>query len=362
MSAAELAAMDSYAQARRVGIGAELAKDAAGARILSLIDGGPAQLAGLHTGDRLAAIDGASLDAAALLDISGRLQGAAGSKVLLRVLREGAAPWSVVLVRASVATPSVRSAAIGHVGYVRIYSFANDTAPALRKALTGFAADAAIHGLVLDLRDNPGGLVDAAQAVCSAFLGSGKILSMRPRRAEDTVTLSGDGTALATGLPLVVLINEATASASEIVAGALQDRRRGVIVGVRSFGKGSVQTVLPLGEGEGALRLTTARYYTPGGRSIQGSGIDPDIVAWPSRAHAASAISREADLGRVLAGQGGVKLDVQRRDLAVIARGIAPLPPPGWQAADGEPQGDYPLHAGIEVIDALAAAPAAGKP
>jgi carboxyl-terminal processing protease len=187
----------------------------------------------------------------------------------------------------------------GDVGYIRITSFNEQTSSGLTKAIEKLKSDTKgkLRGIVLDLRNNPGGLLDQAVAVCDAFLDKGEIVSTRTRRADDAQRFNARPGDLAAGLPMVVLINSGSASASEIVAGALQDHRRAIIMGTRSFGKGSVQTIIPL-PGHGAMRLTTARYYTPSGRSIQATGIEPDLEVQQLRLEPVSEEDRrrEADL------------------------------------------------------------------
>ena len=196
----------------------------------------------------------------------------------------GQKPFDVTITRAVVKITSVKTRPEGKIGYIRITSFNEQTSKGLRKGMAKLKKEigADIKGYVLDLRNNPGGLLDQAIAVSDAFLEKGEIVSTRSRRAEDTQRFNAKPGDLADNLPMVVLINAGSASASEIVAGALQDHRRAVLLGTKSFGKGSVQTIMPL-PGHGAMRLTTARYYTPSGRSIQAKGIEPDIEVQQAR-------------------------------------------------------------------------------
>jgi carboxyl-terminal processing protease len=216
-----------------------------------------------------------------------------------------------------------------------------------------------LKALVLDLRNNPGGLLDQAAAVSGDFVAQGAIVSTRGRHAEDAHWLSAKGADILDGAPLVVLINSGSASSSEIVAGALQDHHRAVLVGTRSFGKGSVQTVIPV-PGNGALRLTTARYYTPSGRSIQGLGIAPDVPVAETRETVPNfGPEREAELNHVLKNEGGTpRLAAPRTDLPPIAKTIPSRPPQGYPAFDlaNPDDTDYQLQQALAVAKAMAAA------
>jgi carboxyl-terminal processing protease len=220
----------------------------------------------------------------------------------LTVRRSNQAPFDVKLVREVIRVQPVHSRMEGNVGYIRIASFSEQTTSSLEAAIAKIKVEGGknLKGVVLDLRNNPGGLLDQSIAVSSDFLSDGVVVSTRGRRSEDATQFKVQGKDLLNGLPMVVLINGGSASASEIVAGALQDHKRATIVGTRSFGKGSVQSVIPM-PGRGAIKLTTARFYTPSGRSIQATGIDPDIVV--EQAAATGEKSREvheADLKRAL--------------------------------------------------------------
>lgn len=250
-------------------------------KVIGAIDGGPAHKAGLRTGDVIVAIDGRPAGSQRNVDPSRALRGAAGTSVRLSLLRPGEAlPRDVVLVRQSIALSSVSGRLLepGY-GYVRISYFEGDTADELKRQLAALrtASGRPLSGLVLDLRNNPGGLLTTAVEVADLFLESGLIVSTRGRTAASNVLYrAGTGDALQ-GAPIAVLLDVGTASSAEVVAGALRDQRRALLLGARSFGKGSVQTVVDLGNGD-ALKLTTARYYTPAGRSIQAVGIVPDVT------------------------------------------------------------------------------------
>jgi carboxyl-terminal processing protease len=210
------------------------------------------------------------------------MRGPVNTKIRLKIMRKGAdKPVEISIMRDVIRVRAVRSRIEGDdVGYIRITQFNEQTSENLKKALTDLNSQAGadkLKGFVLDLRNNPGGLLDQAISVSDAFLEKGEIVSTRGRNAEETQRFNARSGDLAKGKSIVVLINGGSASASEIVAGALQDHKRATVLGTRSFGKGSVQTIIPLGSGNGALRLTTARYFTPGGRSIQAKGIVPDV-------------------------------------------------------------------------------------
>jgi carboxyl-terminal processing protease len=245
------------------------------------------------------------------------------------------------------------------IGYVRISSFSEQTDSGLLQAITQLRQQSGgkLKGLVLDLRNNPGGLLDQAVAVADDFISSGEIVSTRARHPEDSQRWDAKGTDLIRGLPMVVLINGGSASASEIVAGALQDHRRAVLLGTRSFGKGSVQTVIPLPDG-GAMRLTTARYYTPSGRSIQGLGITPDIEVAASREPQEHFLpNRESELNHVLSNSGGTSPALPpRTDLPAVAHDIPKRPPEGWPAFDPtKPDTDFQLQQALVVLHAMEA-------
>jgi len=211
-----------------------------------------------------------------------KMRGPVNTKIKLRIMRKGGdKPIEVTIVRDVIRVKSVRSHSEGDdIGYIRITQFNEQTTEGLKKAISDLSNQLGaekVKGFVLDLRNNPGGLLDQAISVSDAFLDKGEIVSTRGRNAEETQRFNARPGDLTKGKPLIVLVNGGSASASEIVAGALQDQHRAVLLGTRSFGKGSVQTIIPLGAGNGALRLTTARYYTPAGRSIQAKGITPDI-------------------------------------------------------------------------------------
>ena len=254
-------------------------------KVVSPIDDTPAARGGLKPGDFITHIDGEAVAGLSLNEAVERMRGPVNSDIKLTIRREGRDPFEVKLTRAIVKIQSVKSHLDGSdIGYIRITSFNEQTDSGLQSAMKSLKSQAGdkLAGIVLDLRNNPGGLLDQAIAVSDDFLEQGEIVSTRGRHPEDGARYNARAGDITNGLPMVVLINGGSASASEIVAGALQDHHRAVLLGTKSFGKGSVQTIVQL-PGHGAMRLTTARYYTPSGRSIQAKGIEPDISVEPAK-------------------------------------------------------------------------------
>ena len=263
------------------GIGVEVGVEDGSIVVISPIDGSPAARAGILAGDVIFSVDGMPVSGADLEDTVSRMRGAAGTTVQLGILREGHdESLSVELQRGRVAVKSVRAEFLeGGDAYVRISHFTDGTADDLRGALRDLErrAERPLPGLVLDLRNNPGGVLDAAVAVADVFLDGGLIVSAEGRMAEARFRIEATPGDILAGAPLSVLVNAGSASASEIVAGALKDHRRATVIGKPTFGKGSVQTIMPLSEGR-AIKLTTSRYYTPSGMSIHARGVAPDLV------------------------------------------------------------------------------------
>jgi carboxyl-terminal processing protease len=262
------------------GLGIEVTMEDNIVKVVSPIDETPAHRAGVRAGDIITHLDGESVQGLTLNQAVDKMRGPVNSAITLTVKRDGVAdPVEIKIVRDVIRIRSVRSRTEGDIGYIRITQFNEQTFEGLRDSIEKIAKEVGsdkLKGFVLDLRNNPGGLLDQAISVSDAFLDKGEVVSTRGRNAEETQRYNARPGDLARGKPVIVLVNGGSASASEIVAGALQDHRRATILGTRSFGKGSVQTIIPLGA-NGAIRLTTARYYTPAGRSIQAKGIDPDI-------------------------------------------------------------------------------------
>ena len=264
------------------GLGIEVTQEEGFVKVVSPIDGTPAAEAGIEAGDFITHVDGESLLGLQLDDAVEMMRGPVGSEIMITVVREGEGePFDVSIVRDTIQLTAVKARTVGETAVLRLTTFNEQTYPKMKEGLEKQIEAAGgidgINGIVLDMRNNPGGLLNQAIAVSDAFLEEGEIVSTRGRDLEDGDRVNATPGDLSMGKPIVVLINGGSASASEIVSGALQDHRRAIVIGTKSFGKGSVQTVMPL-RGDGAMRLTTARYYTPSGRSIQALGVSPDIV------------------------------------------------------------------------------------
>jgi len=281
------------------GLGIEVTQEEGFIKVVSPIDDTPADAAGIEAGDFITHVDGESVLGLTLDSAVEMMRGPVGSEIIITVVREGTdEPFDVSIIRDTIKLTAVRTRAEGETVVMRVSTFNDQTYPNLESGLAEAVEEVGgidnVNGFVLDLRNNPGGLLTQAIKVSDAFLDKGEIVSTRGRDSADSERYNAVLGDLAQGKPLVVLINGGSASASEIVAGALQDHRRAIIVGTKSFGKGSVQTVMPL-RGDGAMRLTTARYYTPSGRSIQALGVAPDIfVEQPRRVEAEETDDEEA--------------------------------------------------------------------
>ena len=262
------------------GLGIEVTMEEGILKVITPMDGTPAAEAGVLANDQIIALDGEQVLGLTLTDAVDRMRGAIGTPIMLTIQREGATdPIDIEIVRAEITVQAVRSRAEDNIGYIRVSSFSEQTFDGVKTAIAKLTEEIGadnVQGWIVDLRNNPGGLLDQSIAISDAFLDQGEIVSTRGRRNDEMQRYNARVGDLADGKPVIVLINGGSASASEIVAGALQDHRRATIIGTRSFGKGSVQTIVPLGA-DGALRLTTARYFTPSGTSIQAKGIEPDI-------------------------------------------------------------------------------------
>jgi carboxyl-terminal processing protease len=344
------------------GLGIEVTMENGVVKVVSPIDDTPAAKAGLKPNDLITALDGESIVGLTLPEAVEKMRGPVNSTIKLTIRREGRDPFDVVLTRAVVKIQSVKSHLEGdNIGYIRITSFSEHTDTGLANAVKNLKQQAGnkLIGYVIDLRNNPGGLLDQAIAVSDAFFEGGEIVSTRGRRPDDARHYNAKPGDIANGLPIVVLINGGSASASEIVAGALQDHHRAILLGTRTFGKGSVQTIIPL-PGHGAISLTTARYYTPSSRSIQGKGIEPDIVVEPAKIEkiATGEIRHEADLRGALKNTDKPALDATK-----------PNVPPGTTPSDTDPskgesssvdpgllgtQQDYQLTRAVDLLRGIA--------
>jgi carboxyl-terminal processing protease len=262
------------------GLGIEVTMEDGLIKVVAPIDETPAAKAGIMANDIITHLDDEPVQGLTLNQAVEKMRGPVNTKIKLKVMRKGQdKPVEVAITRDIIRVRSVRSRLEDDVGFIRITQFNEQTTEGLKKAIADLSAQAGdkLKGFIIDLRNNPGGLLDQAISVSDAFLEKGEIVSTRGRNAEETQRFNSRAGDLTKNKPIIILINGGSASASEIVAGALQDHRRATVIGTRSFGKGSVQTIIPLGSGNGALRLTTARYFTPSGRSIQAKGISPDI-------------------------------------------------------------------------------------
>ena len=265
------------------GLGIEVTQENGFIKVVSPIDDTPADNAGIEAGDFITKVDGESTLGKTLDEAVDKMRGPVGSEIIITVVREGVdEPFDVSIIRDTIEIKAVKARSEGKTVVLRVSSFTSKTYPNLKESLEKEINAAGgleyINGVVVDLRNNPGGLLTQAIRVSDAFLESGEIVSTRGRGARDAERYNATPGDLTNGKPIVVLINGGSASASEIVAGALQDHHRAIIVGTKSFGKGSVQTIIPLSSDGAAMRLTTARYYTPSGRSIQSLGVSPDIL------------------------------------------------------------------------------------
>jgi carboxyl-terminal processing protease len=345
------------------GLGIEVSQEGGYVKVISPIDDTPAARAGIKPGDLITNLNGASVQGLTLQEAVEQMRGERGSSIKLTIRRPGTeSPIELSLVREVIRPQVARFRMEGtDIGYVRLSSFNEQTDIALRRAISTLRQQAGdkLRGVILDLRNNPGGLLDQAVQVSDDFLERGEIVSTRARRPDDAQRWNAKAGDIADGLHIVVLINGGSASASEIVAGALQDHRRAVLMGAKSFGKGSVQTVMPI-PGNGAIRLTTARYYTPSGRSIQGTGIAPDIEVLATREEANAPLrDREADLRRALRNDEASKepplppLNLPGNVTGSVQR----LPPEGAPSFDPtKPETDFQLQQAATLLRAWATA------
>jgi carboxyl-terminal processing protease len=283
MNSEDYTAMRTQTRGSFGGLGIEVTQEDGFVKVVTPMDGTPAAAAGVEAGDFITQVDGESLLGLQLDDAVELMRGEVGSEIVITVVRKDTPePFDISIIRDTIKMTAVKGRTEGNVVVLRITTFNDQTFPNLRddlkKSVDELGGIENVTGFVVDLRNNPGGLLNQAVMVSDAFLESGEIVSTRGRNPDQAERFNAEAGDLAEGKPMVVLVNGGSASAAEIVTGALQDHHRAIVVGTRSFGKGSVQTVMPVGNGDGGMRLTTARYYTPSGRSIQALGIAPDIV------------------------------------------------------------------------------------
>src|SRR6056297_84434 len=287
LSAEDAANMRVQTRGEFGGLGIEVTQEEGFVKVVSPMDDTPADAAGIEAGDFITHVDGESVLGLTLDEAVEMMRGPVGSEIIVTVVREGETePFDVSIIRDTIKLTAVRTRTVGDTVILRVTTFNDQTYPNLeegiKEEIEALGGMENVNGIVVDLRNNPGGLLSQAIRVSDAFLDTGEIVSTRGRDPQDGDRFNATPGDLAEGKPIVVLINGGSASASEIVAGALQDHNRAIVVGTKSFGKGSVQTVMPL-RGNGAMRLTTARYYTPSGRSIQALGVSPDVVVQQPR-------------------------------------------------------------------------------
>jgi carboxyl-terminal processing protease len=323
------------------GVGVEITQEDGFIRVISPIDDTPAEKAGIKAGDIITRVDGESVQSIGVDETINHMRGEPGSKIKLTIIREGVQkPLELTITRDIIKVTSVKSRSLGNgFGYVRITQFQSNTGSDLKKALKKLQAETPLTGVVLDLRNNPGGVLQAAVEVVDAFVDGGLIVYTEGRINSADTQFNATKAMSVGNVPVVVLINSGSASASEIVAGALQDQKRAVIMGTTSFGKGSVQTVLPLSD-DRALKLTTARYFTPSGRSIQAQGIEPDVVVEEAEIKSVKNIDfpKESDLmGHLTNGEEGAAISDQ--ELAAAQQSLA--------------ERDYQLYEALNLLKAL---------
>ena len=311
--------MNEQTKGKFGGLGIEVTMDNGLVKVVSPIDDTPAAKAGIKAGDYITHINGETVVGMSLNDAVSKMRGKVGEKVKLSIRRVNSKPIELTIKRQEIKIQSVKSEIKDDsIAYIRISSFTEDVDDAVNKAIIDAKKKLKnkLLGIVIDVRNNPGGLLDQAVDVSDLFLEKGEIVSTRSRNESDTVKFMANEGDVAKGLPIVVMINEGSASASEILAGALQDHHRAIILGERSFGKGSVQTVIPLRD-YGAMRLTTARYYTPSGRSIQAKGIEPDIEVKPAKVEELESYAlniSEADLNNALKNDSDISTDSEKKN------------------------------------------------
>ena len=344
--------METQTRGEFGGLGMEVTTENSLVRVVSPIDDTPAFEAGIQAGDYVTHIDGEAVVGMTLQEAVKKMRGTPGTKVKLKISRQKQDPFDLTLTRAIVEQKPVKFEAKEDVGYIRISAFNEKTVEKLHEAintLTNEIGKDELTGFVVDVRNNPGGLLDSAIGVVDTFLEQGEIVSTRSRLPEETTRASAKTPDLTKGKPLVVLINEGSASASEIVAGALQDHKRAVIVGLKSFGKGSVQTIKPI-PGFGGIKMTIARYYTPSGRSIQAKGIEPDVVIPRAKLEEEAVITGfgEGDLhGALAAEEKKVLTEKEKKKQEEKTKALT-------TDSDKEKKKDYQLDRAIDILKAIA--------
>ena len=367
MNAESFDEMQTQTKGEFGGLGMEVGMDNGFVRVMAPIDDTPAHKAGIQTGDYITHVDDISTFGQSLNATVKKMRGKPGTKIKLSISRKGQDPFDITLKRDIIKVKPVKFEVKDDIGYIRISTFSETTTKMLHEAIKELKKQIGtdkIKGYVLDLRNNPGGLLDQAVDVTDTFLTQGEIVSTRSRKPEDTMRFSAKSGDLTDGLPIVVMINEGSASASEIVAGALQDHKRAVIVGLKSFGKGSVQTVREI-PGFGAMRITTARYYTPSGISIQAKGIMPDIIIPRAKLEEEAPIKGygEADLPKAISAEEGkkaidtkeeaLKKKAEQKALKKLLRDNSADKENKNKEEEKEEKKDYQLDRALDIVHAL---------
>ena len=360
LSANDAADMRVQTRGEFGGLGIEVTQEEGFVKVVSPMDGTPADEAGILAGDFITHVDGESVLGLTLDQAVEMMRGPVGSEIIITVVREGVTePFDVSIIRDTIKLTAVRTRTVGDTVVLRITTFNDQTFPNLEegmnKEIEALGGLDNVNGFVIDLRNNPGGLLTQAIRVSDAFLDKGEIVSTRGRDPQDGERFNATAGDLAQGKPMVVLINEGSASASEIVAGALQDHRRAIVIGTKSFGKGSVQTVMPL-RGDGAMRLTTARYYTPSGRSIQALGVSPDIVVQqPPRRPADEETEEETSAATTTRSEGDLRGALDNDSLSEDERSQIEADRAKAEEAARLREEDYQLAYAIDILKGLAA-------
>ncbi len=340
------------------GLGIEVTQEEGYVKVVTPMDDTPADKAGMESGDFITAVDGKSILGYTLEDAVELMRGPVGSEIILTVVREGTdEPFDVSIIRDTIKLTAVRARTEGDSVVLRVSTFNRQTYPnleaGLKKQIERLGGEDNVNGIVLDLRNNPGGLLNQAIAVSDAFLDQGEIVSTRGRNPRDSERYNAQQGDLSGGKPIVVLINGGSASASEIVAGALQDHSRAVVIGEKSFGKGSVQTVVPV-RGDGAMRLTTSRYYTPSGRSIQALGVAPDIIVKQPRRQPEEE-NPEEETNRPSRSEADLRGSLQNDDISEAERAIIEAEQEKAEKAAELREEDYQLAYALDILKGLSA-------
>ncbi len=360
LSASDFEDMRTQTSGEFGGLGIEVTQEEGYVKVVTPMDDTPADKAGMEAGDFITAVDGESILGLNLEQAVELMRGPVGSEIILTVVREGTdEPFDVSIIRDTIKLTAVRARTEGDSVVLRVSTFNRQTYPnlesGLKKQIEELGGEDNVNGIVLDLRNNPGGLLNQAIAVSDAFLDQGEIVSTRGRNPRDSERYNATDGDLSNGKPIVVLINGGSASASEIVAGALQDHGRAVVIGEKSFGKGSVQTVVPV-RGDGAMRLTTSRYYTPSGRSIQALGVAPDIiVVQPRRDPAAEEETEEENAARPNRSEADLRGSLSNDDVSEAERQIIEEEREKAEAAAELREEDYQLAYALDILKGLSA-------